>query len=101
MVRHVRPPAAGGQPLTLAEGHALLLEQVAVRAGDVLTAIDGGGGLLGLQALVGYLRAEVLRQAADQEWLFPAHQPGEDIARRSASMCAALGHRGTRAGSLG
>jgi uncharacterized protein (DUF2249 family) len=75
-------PAAGGRPLTLAEEHALLLKQVAVRAGDVLTAIDGGRWpARELQALVGYLRAEVLRQAADQEWLFPAHQPGEDFAR--------------------
>lgn len=75
-------PAPGGQPLTLAEEHALLLEQVTVRAEDVLTAIDGGRWPAPeLRALAGYLRAEVLRQAADQEWLFPAHQPGEDFAR--------------------
>jgi uncharacterized protein (DUF2249 family) len=75
-------PAAGGQPLTLAQEHALLLEQVAGRARDVLAAIDGGRWpARELQALVGYLRAEVLRQTADQEWLFPAHQPGEDFTR--------------------
>jgi uncharacterized protein (DUF2249 family) len=74
--------SADRRPLSLAEEHALLRKQVAVRAGDVLTAIDGGRWpAQELRALVGYLRAEVLRQAADQEWLFPAHQPGEDFAR--------------------
>jgi uncharacterized protein (DUF2249 family) len=74
--------AADGQPLTLAEEHALLLEQVAVRAGDVLAAIaDGRWPAQELRALVGYLRAEVLRQAADQEWLFPAHPAGKDFAQ--------------------
>ncbi|MGI8451662.1 MAG: hemerythrin domain-containing protein [Streptosporangiaceae bacterium] len=74
--------AADGPPLTLAEEHALLREQVAVRARDVLTAIAGGRRpARELRALVGYLRAEVLRQAADQEWLFPAHQAGEDFGR--------------------
>jgi uncharacterized protein (DUF2249 family) len=34
-----------------------------------------------LQALAGYLHAEVLRQASDQEWLFPAHQAGEGLAQ--------------------
>jgi uncharacterized protein (DUF2249 family) len=74
--------AADGQPLTLAEEHALLLEQVAVRAGDVLAAIaDGRWPAQELRALVGYLRAEVLRQAGDQEWLFPARQAGKDFAQ--------------------
>ncbi len=75
-------PVPGGQPLTLAEEHALLLEQVTVRAEHVLAALDGGRWPAPeLRALAGYLRAEVLRQAADQEWRFPAHQPGEDFAR--------------------
>lgn len=75
-------PAVGGQPLTLAQEHALLLEQVTVRAEAVLTAIGGGRWpAQELRALTGYLRAEVLRQAADQEWLFPARQPSEDYAR--------------------
>jgi uncharacterized protein (DUF2249 family) len=68
--------------LTLADEHALLLEQVAVRAVDLLTAIaEDRWPARERQALVGYLRAEVLRQAADQEWLFPAHQAAEGFAR--------------------
>ena len=64
--------AAGGPPLTLPDEHALLLEQVAMRAKDLLTAIaDDRWPARELQALVGYLRAEVLRQASDQERLFP------------------------------
>jgi uncharacterized protein (DUF2249 family) len=73
---------AGGSPLTLPDEHALLLEQVAMRARDLLTAIAGDRWpARELQALVGYLRAEVLRQAADQERLFPARQPAEGFAR--------------------
>ena len=73
---------AGGPPLTLPDEHALLLEQVAIRARDLLTAIAGDRWpARELQALVGYLRAEVLRQAADQERLFPARQPAEGFAR--------------------
>ncbi|MGI8448058.1 MAG: hemerythrin domain-containing protein [Streptosporangiaceae bacterium] len=74
--------AAGGPLLTLADEHALLLGQVAVRAGDVLTAIAGDRWpARELQALVGYLRTEMLRQAADQEQLFPAHQEADGFAR--------------------
>lgn len=74
--------AGGGPPLTLADEHALLLEQVAVRARDLLAAIaEDRWPARELQALVGYLRAEVLRQAADQERLFPAHQAAEGFAR--------------------
>lgn len=74
--------AAGGSPLTLADEHALLLGQVAVRAGDLLTALaTDRWPARELQALVGYLRAEILRQAADQERLFPAHQEADGFAR--------------------
>jgi uncharacterized protein (DUF2249 family) len=74
--------ASSGPTLTLAGEHALLLEQVAVRARDLLAAIAGGRWpARELQALVGYLRAEVLRQAADQERLFPVGQEAEGLAR--------------------
>ncbi|MGI8449990.1 MAG: hemerythrin domain-containing protein [Streptosporangiaceae bacterium] len=62
--------APGGPPLTLAEEHALLLEQVAVRAEDVLTVAAGNRWpARELQRLLGYVRAEVLRQAGDEEML--------------------------------
>jgi uncharacterized protein (DUF2249 family) len=63
-----------GPPLTLAGEHALLLGQVMIRAEDLLavTAEDRWPARE-LQALVGYLRAEVLGQDADEErLLFPA-----------------------------
>ncbi|MGH3182342.1 MAG: hemerythrin domain-containing protein [Streptosporangiaceae bacterium] len=74
--------AAGGAPLTLAAEHARLLEQVAMRARDLLKAIAGDRWpARELRALVGYLRAEVLRQAADQERLFPAGPAADGFAR--------------------
>jgi uncharacterized protein (DUF2249 family) len=74
--------AASAPPLTLAGEHELLLEQVAIRARDLLTAIaEDRWPSRELQALVGYLRAEVLRQAADQERLFPARRAAEGFAR--------------------
>ena len=69
------PP--GGPPLTLADEHALLLSQVLTRAEDLLavTAEDRWPARE-LQVLVGYLRAEVLGQDADEErLLFPAGAP--------------------------
>lgn len=68
-------PAAvsAGGPRTLAGEHELLLQQVVLRADDVLAAVGHGWPRAELDALIGYLRAEVLRQAADEEWLlFPA-----------------------------
>ncbi|HET9080512.1 MAG TPA: hemerythrin domain-containing protein [Trebonia sp.] len=61
-------------PPTLGEEHVLLLWQVAARAGEVLTAAAAGRWPgAELAALAGYARAEVLRQAADEEaLLFPA-----------------------------
>ena len=75
--------AAGGPPRTLADEHALLLEQVSRRAGALLTAIAGDQRPdRELRALVGYLRAEVLRQAADEEFrLFATHRATEGFAR--------------------
>ena len=62
--------APGGPPLTLAEEHALLLEQITIRAEDVLTAAAGNRWpAQELRWLLGYLRAEVLRQAGDEEML--------------------------------
>lgn len=78
-----RPSSASSGPtLPLAGENALLLEQVAVRARDLLAAIAGDRWPASeLQALVGYLQAEVLRHAADQERLFPARQAAEGLAR--------------------
>jgi uncharacterized protein (DUF2249 family) len=63
------------QPLTLAEEHGLLLRQVAVRAEELLAVTaDGGWPARELQALLTYMRVEVLRQAADEErLLFPSY----------------------------
>jgi uncharacterized protein (DUF2249 family) len=75
-----RLPATGtttsdDQPLTLAEEHGLLLRQVAVRAEELLAVTaDGGWPARELQALLTYVRVEVLRQAADEErLLFPSY----------------------------
>lgn len=74
-----RPPATGttsdDRPLTLSEEHGLLLRQVAIRAEELLAVTaDGGWPTRELQALLTYMRAEVLRQAVDEErLLFPSH----------------------------
>jgi iron-sulfur cluster repair protein YtfE (RIC family) len=62
------------RPLTLADEHGLLLRQVAVRAEELLAvAADGGWPSRELEALLTYMRMEVLRQAQDEErLLFPA-----------------------------
>src|SRR5438552_530256 len=67
-------PAAADPPLTLAEEHVLLLGQVAARTEELLTAVaHGRWPTAELTALAGYARAEVLRQASDEETLlFPA-----------------------------
>ncbi|MHB1595508.1 MAG: hemerythrin domain-containing protein [Streptosporangiaceae bacterium] len=76
--RHEQPLGSAGltarPPLTLAEEHVLLLWQVAARAEELLTATAHGRWAgAELAALVGYARAEVLRQASDEEMLlFPA-----------------------------
>jgi uncharacterized protein (DUF2249 family) len=76
-------PAAGCPPARLTGQDAQLLEQVAIRVGDLVKASGAGRWpARELQALVGYLQAEVLRQAEDEEGaLFPAHHRPEGSAR--------------------
>ena len=89
------PAAVPGDPLlTLAGEHALLLSQVVTRAGDLLavTAEDRWPARE-LQALAGYLRAEVLGQDADEErLLFPAGASAgvSRLARDHARLRAAI-----------
>lgn len=78
--RDERPPASvtttrDDRPLTLSEEHGLLLRQVAVRVEELLAVTaDGGWPARELQALLTYMRVEVLRQAADEErLLFPSY----------------------------
>jgi iron-sulfur cluster repair protein YtfE (RIC family) len=65
--------APGDRPITLADEHGLLLRQVAVRAEELLVvAADGRWPGRELESLLTYMRAEVLRQARDEErLLFP------------------------------
>lgn len=86
-------PPAGWDP-DLASEHALLLRQVTARAEAVLAvAAAGRWPAAELEALVGYLRAEILRQATDEEiLLFPARGASPGLAR------LARGHVRLRAG---
>ncbi|WP_030444045.1 hemerythrin domain-containing protein [Actinocatenispora sera] len=69
-------------PRTLAGEHELLLQQVTLRADAVLATLPHRWPRAELAALVGYLRTEVLRQAADEEWLlFPAGPADAGFAR--------------------
>jgi uncharacterized protein (DUF2249 family) len=86
-------PGPGPGP-DLAGEHALLLRQVTARA-EALLAVAAAGRrpAAELEALVGYLRAEILRQAADEEiLLFPDHGAPGGLARLAA------GHARLRAG---
>lgn len=79
-------PAAGGRPGRapgLAGEHGQLLRQVAVRAEALLAATAAGRWpARELEALLGYLRAEILRQAADEEMLlFPARRAHPGLTR--------------------
>jgi iron-sulfur cluster repair protein YtfE (RIC family) len=71
------------RPLTLSEEHGLLLRQVAVRAEELLAVTaEGGWPARELQALLTYMRVEVLRQAADEErLLFPSYTPSAALDR--------------------
>ena len=81
-------------PLTLAEEHVLLLCQVTARAREVLTVATGGRWPVAeLASLVGYIRAEVMRQVSDEECLlFPA-------SANPAAAGLARGHARLRAGA--
>lgn len=72
----------GSGQLTLGDQHALLLQQVASRAQEVLAACSAGQWpASAVQELVRYLRAELLVHAADEErLLFPGDltTPGFD-----------------------
>ena len=72
--QYAQPPGSTelptGPPLTLPDEHVLLLWQVATRAEDLLAAAARGRWPgTELAALAGYARAEVLRQASDEETL--------------------------------
>jgi uncharacterized protein (DUF2249 family) len=97
----VRPPAprAGDAPaaqaIGLADEHSELLKQVAVRAEALLAVAAAGRWPAGeLEALLGYLRAEILRQVADEEMLlFPArgsHAGLTRLARDHARLRSAV-----------
>ncbi len=87
--RGYRDPSrrAGGSPvgpaLGLAEEHGQLLRQVAVRAEELMAAARAGRWpARELEALLGYLRAEVIRQAVDEETLlFPARSDAMGLGR--------------------
>jgi uncharacterized protein (DUF2249 family) len=84
----------GDPPLTLADEHALLLNEVTIRAKDLLavTAQDQWPARE-LQVLLGYLRAEVVGQDADEErLLFPAGPSSgiSGLAREHARLRAAI-----------
>ncbi len=93
--------------VSLADEHGLLLRQVAIRAKALLTVAAAGGWPAGeLRALLGYLRAEVLRQAEDEErLLFPVRggsRPGRlarDHTRLRAGIDALERAAGNGAGS--
>lgn len=96
---HSSPQPAGtalaSQPPGLADEHGQLLRQVAVRAEDLAAAAARGHWpARELDALLGYLRAEILRQITDEEvLLFPAcgAPPGVDrLARDHARLRAAI-----------
>lgn len=83
-----RPPtdrttAPQDRPLTLNDEHGLLLRQVAVRAEELLAVTaDGGWPARELDALLTYMRVEVLRQATDEErLLFPSYALSADLDR--------------------
>lgn len=72
---------AARPPLTLTEEHALLLWQVTARAEELLTAAaEGRWPAAEVAALAGYARAEVLRQASDEEALLFPSVPRRDAA---------------------
>lgn len=92
---HSTETALSGQPPGLADEHDQLLQQVAVRAEELMAAAAvGRWPARELDALVGYLRAEILRQVTDEEvLLFPAcgtSSGREQMARDHARLRAAI-----------
>jgi hypothetical protein len=75
--------ASEDRPLTVAEEHGLLLRQVAALVEELLAVTaHGGWPARELQALLTYMRVEVLRQAADEErLLFPSKAPSAALDR--------------------
>jgi uncharacterized protein (DUF2249 family) len=87
--------ALAGQAPGLTDEHGQLLQQVAVRAEALIAAAcEGRWPGRELEALLGYLRAELLRQVTDEEMLlFPARRApagldrlGRDHARLRAGV---------------
>lgn len=79
-----RPTRSGVHRFTLADEHDLLLQQVAVRTEELLSAAEKGGWPgKELTALLGYLRSEVLRQVVDEELLLLAHH---DVQAQAAGL---------------
>jgi hypothetical protein len=75
VITHWTRPRWSRTAHTLIEEHALLLGQDAARANDLLAvAAEDRWPRTELQALLDYVRAELIRQIADEEWmLFPPH----------------------------
>jgi hypothetical protein len=76
-------PGDAPPDLTLTEEHALLLGQVAARAANLLAvAGENRWPHQELRALLGYLRAEVMRQVVDEgRLLFPVRQAPAGVAQ--------------------
>ncbi len=81
------PQRADGSPasrtLGLTEEHGQLLRQVAVRAEELMAAVRAGRWpAQELEALLGYLRAEIIRQTVDEETLlFPTRRDASGLGR--------------------
>ncbi|SRR5579875_203104 len=87
--------SSADRPLDLADEHGQLLRQVAVRAEELMAAVAAGRPPgRELRRLLGYLRTEILRQAADEEMLlFPAgggHPAVTGLARDHARLRAGV-----------
>ncbi len=73
---HDSPRRAGASPEgrtpDLTEEHGQLLRQVAVRAEELMTEVRASRWpARELEALLGYLRAEIIGQTVEEETLFP------------------------------
>ena len=80
--RRAEDSPAGRTP-DLAAEHGQLLRQVAVRAEELVTEVRAGRWpARELEALLGYLRAEIVRQTVDEETLlFPARGDASGLGR--------------------